>query len=222
MQHQGRIIRAVILDLNGTLIDSNEALTAAWMQVLRDDDVPVAYEKLRCTIGIGSDQFLPAVSGIAPDTKRGQRLMSRQETLFREQFLPKLKVFQDTHALLDRMKSAGLHLIAVSSDPRPLAEKLLRMTGLTELVAEPASVRHLLEVALERLGTYPAETLLIADTPFDIEAGLRLGIQTIALRSGGWLDDSLQGAAAIYADPHDLLKNFELSPLGVSLLAKGA
>jgi phosphoglycolate phosphatase-like HAD superfamily hydrolase len=222
MQHQGRLIRAVILDLSGTLIDGNEALTSAWMRVLQEDDVPVEHEKLRCAIGIGSDQFLPVVSGIAPDTRRGQRLNTRFETVFQDEYLPKLKVFQETHALLDRMKSAGLHLIAISSESRPISEKLLHLTGLGELIADHLPIRALLETALTRLGTYPAETLLLADTPYDIEAGLRLGIQTVALRSGGWLDDSLEGAVAVYDDPHDLLKNFEVSPLGVSLLAKGA
>jgi phosphoglycolate phosphatase-like HAD superfamily hydrolase len=222
MQHQGRFIRTVLLDLEGTLVDSNEAHTEAWLQVFREEGLPVDYDRLRCTIGVGSDQFLPAVAGVAPETHRGQKLTARHEALFLDRFLPGLKLFQDTPALLDRLKGAGLHLIAISSGSDAIARRLVQLTGLGELIAGPTSTRKLLETALERHGCYPSETLFVADTPYDIEAALRLGIQTIALRSGGWLDDSLEGAIAVYDDPHDLLENFEVSPLGVSLLARGA
>lgn len=217
-----RRLHAVILDLDGTLLDSNEALTQSWMQALREDEIPVAYESLRCKIGIGPDQFLPSVVGIAPDTKRGRKLTLKQEELFREEFLPGIRIFQDVHALLERMHANELRTIAVSTHPLDIAERFVRMLGVPHLVSGELPLKKLFETALERLGTYPSETLLVADTPFDIEAGLRLGIQSIAFRSGGWMDDALEGGIAVYNDPHDLLDNFEASPLGQSLLTKSA
>lgn len=192
------------------------------MQVFREDGICVDYDKVRCNIGIGPDQFLPVTAGIAPDTHRGQKLMARQEAIFREQFLPKLQVLPGTHPLLERMHSVDLKLMGVSCASEELSKKFAQLVGISDLISGEKPFRTHLETALSRLGTYPVETLLLADTPFDIEAGLRLGIQSIAFRAGGWMNDALEGAIAIYDDPHDLLENFEPSPLGISLLRRSA
>ena len=77
--------------------------------------------------------------------------------------------------------------------------------------------RSPVDLALEKLGTYPGETLMIGDSPYDIESALACGVQTIALRCGGWTDEELPGAIAIYDHPLDLLEHFEASPLGAAL-----
>ena len=67
--------------------------------------------------------------------------------------------------------------------------------------------------ALARLGLDAGEAIMIGDTPYDIEAAARVGVQTIALRCGGWKAEDLTGAVAVYADPMELLAKFDSSPL---------
>jgi phosphoglycolate phosphatase-like HAD superfamily hydrolase len=76
------------------------------------------------------------------------------------------------------------------------------------------------EAALEKIATYPGETLMMGDTPYDIQAALKLGVQTVAFRCGGWTDDELTGAIAIYDHPEDLLTHLDFSPLAASLLTR--
>jgi len=66
--------------------------------------------------------------------------------------------------------------------------------------------------ALKRTGRAKHEAIMIGDTPYDVEAALRAGINIIALRSGGWQDRDLKGALAVYDDPADLLNHYDLSP----------
>jgi phosphoglycolate phosphatase-like HAD superfamily hydrolase len=69
------------------------------------------------------------------------------------------------------------------------------------------------EAVLERIGLPASEVVLIGDTPYDVEASLRAGIRVVALRCGGWKDEELRGAAAVYQDPADLLAHLDESPL---------
>ena len=70
-----------------------------------------------------------------------------------------------------------------------------------------------IQAALASAGCAPGEAVMIGDTPYDVEAAQRAGVPVVALRSGGWGDRDLEGAAAIFADPADLLAHYDSSPL---------
>jgi phosphoglycolate phosphatase-like HAD superfamily hydrolase len=70
----------------------------------------------------------------------------------------------------------------------------------------------IVRAALDRTGCPAADVIMIGDTPYDVAAARRAGIDIIALRCGGWSDRELEGAAAIYSDPADLVDNYDRSP----------
>jgi phosphoglycolate phosphatase-like HAD superfamily hydrolase len=102
---------------------------------------------------------------------------------------------------------------------------LLEQAGVADLIATKASADDaerskpdpdIVRAALRKSGRYAGHSLLIGDTPYDVEAASGARVPTIALRCGGWWsDDDLRGAIAIYDDPGDLSQNFATSPLNV-------
>lgn len=216
-----RRIKGAIIDVDGTLIDSNDAHARAWVQALATADVQVSFPDVRRLIGMGGDNLLPAIANIDADSELGRRLSERRGELFREHYLPRLRPFARARALLVRMRDAGLSLAIASSAAEEELGALLRVADVVDVAGpttssgdverskpEPDVVR----AALARLELDPERVLMLGDTPFDVESATRAGVRTVALRSGGRSDADLRGALAIYDDCADLLQNFATSP----------
>ncbi|HET9529865.1 MAG TPA: HAD family hydrolase [Blastocatellia bacterium] len=217
----GRIL-GVILDVDGTLVDSNDAHAHAWVEALAERGIKVEFERVRRLIGMGGDKLLPEVSGIFEDTEEGKAISERRSELFKTRYLPNLKSFPNTEALLERMRDSGLKLVVASSAKKDELKPLLRIAGADRFIEEKTSSDDaenskpdpdIVQAALDDLELSPDEVLMLGDTPYDLEAAGRAGVKMIALRCGGWDDESLKGSVAIYDDPADLLANYDSSPL---------
>jgi phosphoglycolate phosphatase-like HAD superfamily hydrolase len=216
-------LRGVILDVDGTLVDSNEAHIAAWVEAFRQSGYAVAPDTIRPLIGMGSDTLLPAAVGIEKATPEGQRLSKLHSKIFESEYLPQVEAFPCTHELLQRMRARGLRLVLASAAKGHIMDTLLEVAGAECLIEDdppPRAVHsskpdpEIVQAALERLGYARDEVVMIGDTPYDIEAAAQLGIPVIAVRCGGYADADLAGALAIYDDPADLLTQYDESPLG--------
>lgn len=216
-----RSIRGVLLDVDGTLVDSNDAHARAWARALAEDRVDVPLEAIRRRIGMGSDKLLPAISGIDADSARGKKLSRRREEIFQEEEMPVLRAFPGVRELLIRMRSDGLRLAVASSAKENELNELLRRCGADDLIEARTSsddvetskpAPDILHAALERLGLQADEVLLLGDTPYDVEAARRAGLGVVAVRCGGWGDEDLSGAEAVYDGPRDLLIRYDASP----------
>ncbi|HMQ51911.1 MAG TPA: HAD family hydrolase [Anaerolineae bacterium] len=215
-------LRGVILDVDGTLVDSNDAHALAWLEALEAEGYDVSFSRVRRLIGMGSDMLLPELLGLEKDSEQGQRLSQAHTEIFKARYLPRIKAFDLVPALLGRMADSGLTLVVASSAHEEELEALLSLAGATDYVqartssddAERSKPRpDIVRVALAKLGYAPAEVLMLADTPYDIEAAQPLGVPVIAVRCGGWDDFHLRGAIAIYDNPADLLAHYDQSPL---------
>lgn len=218
-----QVKRGIILDVDGTLIDSNGYHAQAWVDALKEGGHDVEYSKVRPLIGKGGDKLLVEVVGIEEDSPEGKRLSERRGAIFNEQFLPKIKPFPNTRNMVLRMIEAGYQVAVGSSSERKQLDDLLERAQVKDLIGESASSSEaesskpdpdIVEAARKKLGIPAVEVFMLGDTPYDIEAAGRAGIETIALRCGGWSDKGLRGAVAIYDDPEDLLRHFDESPLG--------
>lgn len=216
-------LKGVILDVDGTLVDSNEAHVQAWVKALRRGGYQVSAEKVRPLIGMGSDNLLPTLVGVEKDTPEEEKLSEWWKEIFEREYLPKLKAFPKTKDLLERLKADGFMLAVASSAEKEMLGKLLKIAGADKLVEEETSSGDaenskpdpdIVQVALDKLGLKPEEVVMIGDTPYDIEAAGKIGMKVIGLRCGGWDDDGLKGAIAVYDDPADLLARLDDSPLG--------
>lgn len=215
------VLKAVLFDVDGTLVDSNDAHAHAWVKAFTDCGITVEFAHVRRCIGMGGDKLIPEVSGLEEDSPLGSKVAKRRGEIFKTEFLPKIRPFRDAARLVATVKELGLSAVAASSAKKDELEPLLEIAGAHSLidaatssddVEESKPDPDIIHAALKRARAAPAEAIMIGDTPYDVEASLRAGVAIIAFRSGGWRDADLAGAIAIYDGPWDLLAHFEESP----------
>ena len=215
--------RAVILGLEGALVDTREASTLSWLVALHDGGHDVSIDLLRHLSGVSSVELLRIVAGISADAPDGREILKQQDRIFRTWYLPRILPFVGARRLLQRMKSDGLRVIALSGGSADAAPELVRSSGVADLLddvvaadGEPrdAVLNEVITSVIALCGCKRDGVVLVGDSPYDVSAGERAGIDVIALRCGGWTDASLQGALAVYEDHVHLLSQFQTSPLG--------
>jgi phosphoglycolate phosphatase-like HAD superfamily hydrolase len=218
VNHRG----AVLFDIDGTLVDSNDAHAHAWVKAFAEAGIDVEFQKVRCAIGMGGDKLMPGVAGIQADSLLGQRISQRRSEIFKADYLPQLRPFRDAGALVSAIRTRGVDTVAASSAKRDELDALLKIAGALSLVGDAASgddaeeskpEPDIIHAALKKIGARASDALMIGDTPYDIEAASRAGVRTIAFRCGGWNDATLEGAVAIYDGPWDLLAQLDASPI---------
>lgn len=214
--------RAVLLDMDGTLVDSNAAHVHSWVEALSDCGYPISEEKIWPLVGMGGDNLLPAAVGISKESEEGEKLSERRGEIFKSRYLPHLEPFPQVRPLLQRMRDDGLRLIIASSSPKDEIEKLLEIAGVADLVEGAASASDagrskphpdVVKAALDRLGVPAGQVVMLGDTPYDIEAAGKAGVEVIAFRCGGFGDEDLREALAIYDGAADLLAHYDDSPI---------
>lgn len=214
-------VRAVLLDVDGTLIDSNSAHAAAWSETLREFGYDISIERVQPLIGMGGDQLLPKLTGLDHESELGVRMTDRRAEIFKTRYLKSLRAFPGARELLARFKQGELKLVIATSSGADQLNDMLEQTGLDELVERKTSssdAEHskpspdIIEAALKKGEVDATEALMLGDTPYDVEAAGRAGVATVAVRSGGWSDHDLTGALAVYADAAHLLREYDASP----------
>ena len=218
----GSALRTVLLDIDGTLIDSNDAHARAWVDSLRAHGYVVPFEQVRPLIGMGGDKVLPELTGLDPESGEAKRMSETRSELFLDRELPGLQPTRGARALLEHMLVVGLELTVATSAKEDEVRALLEQAGVSDLIKLASSADDaerskpdpdIVQAAL-RL-SQAAHSAMLGDTPYDVEAAARARVPAIALRCGGWWDDAaLARATAIYDDPADLLGRFDDSPLG--------
>jgi phosphoglycolate phosphatase-like HAD superfamily hydrolase len=220
----GSALRTVLLDIDGTLIDSNDAHARAWVDSLRAHGYVIPFEQVRPLIGMGGDKVLPELTGLDPESGEAERMSKTRSELFLKRELPSLRPTRGARDLLQHMLDVGLELVVATSAKVDEVRALLEQAGVSDLIQLASSADDaerskpdpdIVRAALRLSGSQAAHSAMIGDTPYDVEAAARARVPAIALRCGGWWDDAaLAQATAIYDDPADLLAHFEESPLG--------
>jgi HAD superfamily hydrolase (TIGR01509 family) len=216
-------LKGVLLDIDGTLVDSNNAHALAWEETLKEFGYRVQFGNVRRLIGMGGDKLLPELTGLQEDSPKGQRISTRRRELFKSRYLPAVRAFPGVRELLSRIRRDGLTIAIATSATKDEMSELLNVTGAEDIIQHETSSADaedskpdpdIIRAALRKSGLAPAEVVMVGDTPYDVDAATRAGVKTIALRCGGWGDTELAGAEAIYDSPADLLAHYDVSPLG--------
>jgi HAD superfamily hydrolase (TIGR01509 family) len=216
-------IRAVLLDVDGTLIYSNDAHAEAYVDAGRELGVDMDFAEVRRRIGMGGDKLLPGVTGIEEESDQGKRITARKKELFAERYLPTLQPTPGARELLERLRDEGVKLVVATSAKKDEMQDILEQAGVADLIQEATSASDaeeskpdpdIVEAALEQAGAPAEEVVMLGDTPYDVEAATRAGVRIIGVRTGGWGEDDLRGAVAVYDHPADLLARYDESPLG--------
>lgn len=215
-------LAVVVLDIDGTLVDSNDAHARAWLDTFAEANIHVPFEKVRALIGKGGDKLVPELTGIPGDDPRGEKLSARRSEIFREHYVPRLRPFPEVRALMEKIIARGLRLVVATSAKKDEVDPLLRIAGIDDLIDKKTSADDaenskpdpdIVSAAVARAKVRPDQALMLGDTPYDVEAATRAGVDIIAVRCGGWGDKDLRGAIAIYDDARELCLKFDKSPI---------
>lgn len=219
------MIRAVIFDLDGTLVDSNELHVLAWQETFRHFGKEIPIERLREQIGKGGDQYLPEFLTELEIRKFGAQADDYRGEIFKKKYLPQVRPFPKVPELFERVRQEGKKIALASSGKEAEVrnyEKLVGIEGLAESIVTADQVVHSKQksdvfiAALRTLGPLPPEeAIAVGDTPYDVDAAKKIGLPIVGLLCGGFSEDVLlgEGACAIFRDPADLLERYYQSPL---------
>jgi len=209
--------RAVIFDLDGTLVDSNEFHIDSWDRAFRHFGKTFSYEELRKQIGKGSDNYLPQFLTPKEMNEFGKELDQYRSDLFKKEYLPCVKPFPSVRELFEQIRGDGKQILLASSGKKPETKhytKLLQIEDLIDgqITSEDANsskpAPDIFNAALAKLGVSPDQAIVVGDTRFDIEAAQKAGLAAIGFLCGGAADEQTlrkAGALAVYRDPADLL-----------------
>jgi membrane protein len=212
--------KAILFDIDGTLVDSNDLHVTAWDQVLREAGHNFDRATLHSQIGKGGDNYVPALLPEAGEEEQ-ERLKKAHGEVFKRS-IEQVKPFPGARELLLKVRDSGRKVVLASSASGEELEKHVENLGAADILDGSTSkddVGHskpcpdIFQAAVERAGVRPDEAIAVGDTPYDIEAARRSGIETVAVRSGGFPDEALRDAIAIYDDVGEILADFERSPL---------
>lgn len=213
--------QGVLLDIDGTLVDSNDAHVSAWFEAIQTCGFYAAREAIHTQIGKGADNLLPY---LFPHSFEWQRkdMAKRHDQIFRDKYLDKVLPLEGATNLVKWFHQHGIRSILASSSNRLDIDHYSELLGIRSYLSGSVSgddVKHskpnkdIFAAALSEGGFDAEEVLAIGDSPYDIIAAGKCGIKAIGLLSGGFQLNVLQDVQpiAIYRGPADLLQNIDKS-----------
>jgi phosphoglycolate phosphatase-like HAD superfamily hydrolase len=212
----------VLLDVDGTLVDSNDAHAHCWVDALAAHEIEVPYAMVRGLIGMGGDLLIESVGGPARGTRANKKLGEARSELFRDKWLPQIRPFVGARALVLRLASEGYHYAIASAAKADELQPLLELADIADLVDlkttsddvdESKPAPDIVDAALARIPVERSRTVMLGDTEFDVQACRSAGVDIIGVTSGGWHSGALAGAVAVYRGPAELLAMWSRSPL---------
>ncbi len=217
------LVQNVIFDVDGTLVDSVDEHAESWRRAFLEFGRDVPFAHVRSQIGKGADQLMPVFFTEDELEKFGQELSDYRSTLFKREFMPKLRPFPRVRELVHRLSQDGLSIALASSAKGDGLQFYLHLCGIEDLIDTKTSKDDaskskphpdIFQAAMEKLGQpAPHTTVVIGDTPYDALAASKLSLPTVGVLCGGFPEEDLRtaGCRAIYKDPVDLLAHYESS-----------
>ncbi|MEW6421896.1 MAG: HAD family hydrolase [Deinococcota bacterium] len=208
-------LRGVLLDVDGTLIASNDAHARAWVEALREAGFERTFEEVRPLIGMGGDQLIPRLTGLDSQSEEGKRLTQGWFEHFKP-LIPTLHATRGARAMVQGLQTRGLRVVLATSGEAAIVDGLLKQAHLDDLnlervssseVASSKPAPDLIQVGLEKLGLPAGEALMVGDTSYDAQAAHKAGVPCVLLRCGG--NTGLEEHAPTLDDPQALLEALE-------------
>jgi HAD superfamily hydrolase (TIGR01509 family) len=212
---------AAVLDVDGTLVDTNYHHALAWFRAFRAEGVVLPMWRLHRHVGMGGDKFVAAVAGEDVEERLGDRLREAWERLF-DELIDEVEPLAGARELMEELKQRGHAVVLASSAIEAHLQAFLDKLGAREL-AEAWTTKDdveaskpdpdLVEAALAKAGT--REAMMIGDTPWDVKAAARAGLETICVVTGGFSRHELEeaGAVAVYESLDELRVDLDKTPL---------
>lgn len=218
------MVRALFLDIDGTLVDSNEFHVQAWDEAFHSAGYHVDKADIRSQIGKGGDQLIPTLlPGLSKADEHA--IGEKHGEIFHIRYLHQVKAFPHAADLIEMLYVKGIKVVLASSAEKAEVDYYVGLLKIASLltgtvskddVANSKPSGDIFAAALAQVfPTAAADTLAVGDTVYDVQSALRSGVKTIGLRSGGTSTEALAGAGApyVYASVKELYEQFAVSPL---------
>jgi HAD superfamily hydrolase (TIGR01509 family) len=210
---------AAILDVDGTLVDTNYHHVLAWYRAFRQNGLVLPLWQLHRHVGMGGDQYVAAVAGEEFDADHGDEVRAAHDALYLAQ-IDEVELLPGARELLRELKRRGHTVVLASSAKEQELDHYLDRLGARELAdawtssadvdaTKPAP--DLVEVARKKAGG--GDAVLVGDTPWDIRAAERAGVPTVAVLTGGFAREELSGAVAVFESLPELIGRIGETPL---------
>lgn len=214
--------KAVLFDVDGTLIDSVDLHARAWQDAFHAFGKDVAFPDIRAQIGKGGDNLTPVFLTEAEEQQFGEALRKYRGRHFRDNYRTLVKPFPKVPELFAKLQEDNWRVVLVSSSEKGDLDHFIHVLGVKKSLNDTVcgdDVKNskpdpdLFHAALRAVKLQPHQVLAVGDTPYDAEAAGKAGIRTIGVRCGGFPDDKLlqAGCLALYDDPADLLARYPFS-----------
>lgn len=216
--------QAILFDIDGTLVDSNEAHVNAWCEAFNQAGHHFDRATIHHQIGKGGDNLVPSLLPRASDEER-ERIDHAHGGIYKLKYIDAVRPFPGARELLRHAAENGQKVVLASSASRKELDHYVDLLGARDLLTATTSkddVTHskpcpdIFAKALEKSGcASPEDAIVVGDTPYDISAARKLGVAAVAVRSGGFPEDELRACqpVAIYDDVAALLADYASSPL---------
>jgi HAD superfamily hydrolase (TIGR01509 family) len=218
-----RMPRVAILDVDGTLVDTNYHHAIAWFRAFRRHFLTLQVWRIHRHIGMGGDQLVAALAGDEVEERLGDSIRDAESELYRE-LIGEVQAMEGSRQLIEDLKDAGNAVVLASSAKEWEVQHYLELLGAAEMVdawttsddvertkPEP----DLVHAALEKVGGRPEEATLIGDTVWDVEAAHRAGVEALTVLTGGFSEQELTdaGAREVFTSVEELRQRLVETPL---------
>jgi HAD superfamily hydrolase (TIGR01509 family) len=215
---------AAILDVDGTLVDTNYHHTIAWYRAFRQNEVVLPIWRIHRHIGMGGDQLVTALGGEQLENEKGDDIRAAESVLYGE-LMSEVEPLEGARELIEDFKKRGHAVVLASSAKKHEVEHYLELLDARELaddwttsddVEATKPEPDLVVAAVEKAGG--GEAVMVGDSTWDCEAAKRAGLETIAVLTGGFSEAELRdaGALVVYSSIKDLRESIDETPLAAS------
>ena len=219
------MVKAVIFDVDGTLVDSFDLHARAWQDAFHEFGLDIELEDIREQIGKGGDQLLPVFLTREEVDRDGPDLERHRSDILKARYLSEIKAFPKVPQLFQRIRADGIKIVLGSSAKSEELQVYKKIAGIEDLIdgetssddAEKSKPHpDVFQAPIAKLeGISKSDIVVIGDSPYDAEAASKRGLRTIGFRNGGFEETKLSdaGCIAIYDGPADLLARYDGSAL---------
>ncbi|HEV3485392.1 MAG TPA: HAD family hydrolase [Vicinamibacterales bacterium] len=208
-------LQALILDIDGTLVDSNDMHADCWVEAFAHFGRKVDWDIIRRQIGKGGDLLVPDTLDAREMRAFGKELKEYRGDLWKRRYMPDVKPFDGVRDVLRELHARRIRIAFASSSNPDEVEYYVELLGAGDLLEGSTSKEdaqmskpspEIFEAALERVGSDPRYTFAVGDTPYDVLAAHRIPLPIVALLSGGFPRELLAKAEFVFDDMRDVVK----------------
>jgi HAD superfamily hydrolase (TIGR01509 family) len=208
-----------ILDIDGTLVDTNYHHAIAWFRAFCSHDIVLPIWRIHTHIGMGGDQVVEALCDERTERELGDAIRDAESEEY-SKLIGEVRTMEGSRELIEELKRRGHTVVFASSAKQEEVDHYLNLLDARELVdswttsadvdaTKPAP--DLVRAALEKAGGEGSEAVLVGDTPWDVEAAGRAGVATVTVLTGGFSAQELTdaGAAAVFESVAELCERLD-------------